>query len=128
VDKITKDTEITIQDNAPVLRHGEPIGKVTDVVQTEGGVFANLRTDKETYVAALAKFSPEEKIVERLSVTIEPHRHFPNNREIRSLRITTIVNGEEHFIEDAVSVDDLVSYFDAYWEYLGRNVKEHLKE
>ena len=76
----------------------------------------------------MAQLVGREVIVENLSVTIQPSRHYPIEKGIRILRVTTKVNGREHFLEKTLTVNDLVSYFDSYWEMVGRELKEYLKE
>ena len=47
IKNITKDAEITVADDAPVLLHGEPIGKVTEVIESEQGLDIRFQIDPE---------------------------------------------------------------------------------
>jgi len=54
-------------------------------------------------------------IINRLTVTIEPHRHYGDAKDIRTLRVETIIDGKDHYLERTLQTDDLESYFDVYW-------------
>ena len=69
-----------------------------------------------------------KRTINRLTVVIEPHRHYPNEREIRTLRVETIIDGKDHLLERVLQINELESYFDLYWKQMGQELKGYLKE
>lgn len=63
-------------------------------------------------------------MIERIEIKIFPYRYDDNARD---LRITLFVDGKEYLRREILQKDDLESFFEQVWVYVGRRMLAEIK-